>query len=107
MSDTFDCKPSGSPVHGISQAIILEWVTISFSITKLKKQTNKQTKNKKQMQLSVKYSSVQLSCQMNESQIKYMKEHLASFLSFACCQQNTLSLGMEELKMLKVLIFNL
>ena len=27
-----DCSPPGSSVHGISQARILEWVTISFSI---------------------------------------------------------------------------
>ena len=26
-----DCSPPGSSVHGISQASILEWVTISFS----------------------------------------------------------------------------
>ena len=26
-----DCSPSGSPVHGILQARILEWVVISFS----------------------------------------------------------------------------
>ena len=26
-----DCGPPGSSVHGISQARILEWVTISFS----------------------------------------------------------------------------
>ena len=26
-----DCSPPGSSVHGISQARILEWVTISFS----------------------------------------------------------------------------
>ena len=25
-----DCSPPGSSVHGISQARILEWVTISF-----------------------------------------------------------------------------
>ena len=29
--DPTDCSPSGSSVHGISQARILEWVTISFS----------------------------------------------------------------------------
>ena len=27
-----DCSPPGSSVHGISQARILEWVAISFSI---------------------------------------------------------------------------
>ena len=35
MSDFFgdhmDCSPPGSSVHGISQAIILEWVSIFFS----------------------------------------------------------------------------
>ena len=29
--DPVDCSPPGSPVHGISQARILEWVAISFS----------------------------------------------------------------------------
>ena len=29
--DPMDCNPPGSSVHGISQARILEWVTISFS----------------------------------------------------------------------------
>ena len=29
--DPMDCSPSGSSVHGISQAILLEWVAISFS----------------------------------------------------------------------------
>ena len=29
--DSMDCTPPGSSVHGISQASILEWVTISFS----------------------------------------------------------------------------
>ena len=29
--DPMDCSPPGSPVHGISQARILEWVTISSS----------------------------------------------------------------------------
>ena len=28
-----DCSPSGSPVHGISQARILEWVAVSFFFT--------------------------------------------------------------------------
>ena len=26
-----DCNPPGSPVHGILQAIILEWVAVPFS----------------------------------------------------------------------------
>ena len=29
--DHMDCSPSGSSVHGILQARILEWVAISFS----------------------------------------------------------------------------
>ena len=29
--DPIDCSPPGSSVHGISQARILEWVTLSFS----------------------------------------------------------------------------
>ena len=31
LCDPMDCSPSSSSVHGISQAIILEWVAISFS----------------------------------------------------------------------------
>ena len=31
VCDPTDCSPPGSPVHGILQAKILEWVTISFS----------------------------------------------------------------------------
>ena len=31
LCDPVDCRPSGSSVHGISQARILEWVAISFS----------------------------------------------------------------------------
>ena len=31
LCDTMDCSPPGFSVHGISQAIILEWVAISFS----------------------------------------------------------------------------
>ena len=31
LCDPVDCSPSGSSVHGISQARILEWVAISFS----------------------------------------------------------------------------
>ena len=29
--DSMDCSPPGSSVYGISQARILEWVTVSFS----------------------------------------------------------------------------
>ena len=31
LCDSMDCRPSGSSVHGILQARILEWVAISFS----------------------------------------------------------------------------
>ena len=31
LCDPTDCSPSGSSVHGISQARVLEWVAISFS----------------------------------------------------------------------------
>ena len=31
LCDPMDCSPSGSSVHGLSQARILEWVAISFS----------------------------------------------------------------------------
>ena len=31
LCDPTDCSPSGSSVHGILQARVLEWVTISFS----------------------------------------------------------------------------
>ena len=29
--DSMDCSPSGSSIHGLLQARILEWVTVSFS----------------------------------------------------------------------------
>ena len=32
LCDPMNCSPPGSSVHGISQARILEWVAISFSI---------------------------------------------------------------------------
>ena len=31
LCDPIDCSPSGSSVHGILQARILEWIAISFS----------------------------------------------------------------------------
>ena len=31
LCDPMDCSPSGSSVHGILQARVLEWVAISFS----------------------------------------------------------------------------
>ena len=33
LSDSMDCSPAGSSVHGIFQATVLEWVAISFSDT--------------------------------------------------------------------------
>ena len=33
LCDPMNCSPPGSPVHGIFQARILEWVAISFSTT--------------------------------------------------------------------------
>ena len=32
LSDPVDCSPPGSPVHRISQARVLEWVAIAFSM---------------------------------------------------------------------------
>ena len=32
LSDLMDCSPPGSSVHGISQARVLEWGAIAFSI---------------------------------------------------------------------------
>ena len=34
LSDTMDCRLLGSLVHGISQARVLEWVAIAFSLIK-------------------------------------------------------------------------
>ena len=31
LGDPMDCSPPGSSVHGVSQARILEWVTMPFS----------------------------------------------------------------------------
>ena len=31
LCDPINCSPSGSSVHGILQARILEWVTVAFS----------------------------------------------------------------------------
>ena len=31
LGDPMDCSPPGSSIHGMFQARILEWVTISFS----------------------------------------------------------------------------
>ena len=31
LCDPVDCSPPGSPIHGISQARVLEWVAIPFS----------------------------------------------------------------------------
>ena len=35
-SDPMDCSPSGSSVHGIFQARVLEWGAIAFSIVKVR-----------------------------------------------------------------------
>ena len=32
LSDAIDCSPPGSPIHGIFQARVLEWVAIAFSL---------------------------------------------------------------------------
>ena len=37
LCDPMDCNPSGSSVHGILQARTLEWVAISFSISRHRK----------------------------------------------------------------------
>ena len=34
LSDTMDCSLGGSSIHGISQARVLEWGAIAFSISK-------------------------------------------------------------------------
>ena len=31
LYDPMNCSPTGSSVHGIFQAIVLEWIAISFS----------------------------------------------------------------------------
>ena len=36
LCDSMDCNLPGSSVHGISQAQVLEWVAISFSIMSMK-----------------------------------------------------------------------
>ena len=35
LSDPMDCTPSGSSVHGIFQARVLEWGAIAFSVSTL------------------------------------------------------------------------
>ena len=35
LSDPMDCSPTGSSIHGIFQARVLEWGAIAFSVTKL------------------------------------------------------------------------
>ena len=40
---SLDCRPPGSSVHGISQARILQWVTISFSSSYLLNRSNTRT----------------------------------------------------------------
>ena len=41
-SDPMDCSPPGPPVHGISQARVLEWGAIAFSIDEVTKVQRKQ-----------------------------------------------------------------
>ena len=36
LSDPMDCSPPGSSVHGIFQAIVLEWVAIAFSVKRVR-----------------------------------------------------------------------
>ena len=36
LSDPMDCSPPGAPVHGIFQAILLEWIAIAFSVLSLR-----------------------------------------------------------------------
>ena len=36
LSDPMDCSPPGSSVHGIFQAIVLEWVPIAFSVKRVR-----------------------------------------------------------------------
>ena len=36
LCDPMDCSPPSSSVHGILQAIILEWVAIPFSMSELR-----------------------------------------------------------------------
>ena len=35
LSDPMDCSSSGSSIHGIFQARVLEWCAIAFSVTNL------------------------------------------------------------------------
>ena len=42
LCDPMDCSPTGSSIHGISQAGILEWVAISFGLVFVTRQ-NKMT----------------------------------------------------------------
>ena len=35
LRDPMDCSPPGSSVHGISQARVLEWVAIAFSVLRI------------------------------------------------------------------------
>ena len=41
-----NCSPQGSPIHGIFQARIVEWVAISFSKVPKEKYKKKKTKYK-------------------------------------------------------------
>ena len=41
LSDSMDCSPPGSSIHGIFQARVLEWGAIAFSETLYSKLTKK------------------------------------------------------------------
>ena len=42
LRDPMDCSPSGSSVHGVLQARVLEWGAIAYSIDKFLTQNKKQ-----------------------------------------------------------------
>ena len=47
LSDPMDCSPSGSSVHGIFQARVLEWGAIAFSISQYRNSKRKYYKKQK------------------------------------------------------------
>ena len=51
LSDPMDCSLSGSSVHGILQARVLEWVAIAFSCPKHSEWLRKPFRKRKQSQL--------------------------------------------------------
>ena len=38
LCDSMDCSLPGSPIHGIFQARVLEWVAIAFSVSRRRKE---------------------------------------------------------------------